>query len=70
MTGREFIKAVRKWARRRGIAVQLDTDHGKGSHATLHVGNRRTTIKYRRKEIGTSLLHAMCKQPGIDPDDL
>jgi len=70
MTGQEFIKAVRKWARQRDIAVELDTEHGKGSHAILRVGKRSTVIKDRRKELGKGLLHAMCKQLGIDPTEL
>jgi len=70
MTGNAFIKAVRKWARQRNVAVELDTEHGKGSHAILRVGDRRTVIKDRRKELGKGLLHAMCKQLGIDPADL
>jgi hypothetical protein len=38
--------------------VRLDEIKGKGSHAALYYGSRRTTLKDRRKEIGAGLLRA------------
>jgi len=68
VNGKEFIRKVRKLARQTGAQVQLDRAQGKGSHQTLAYGARRTTVK--SGEIGIGLLHAMCKQLGIDPKDL
>ena len=42
---------------------------GSGSHGTLYVGNRRTTVKDRKKEIGKGLLNKMLADLGIDRDD-
>lgn len=36
----------------------------------LFYGDRRTTLKDLKKEIGESLLHDMCRQLGIDKGDL
>lgn len=68
MNGDEFIRKVRKLARRKGVVIEVFKAHGKGSHQTLHYGGRRTTVK--KSEIGVGLFHAMCKQLGIEPDDL
>ena len=70
MTGREFIARVRRLARGNGIAVRFDRTRGKGSHGTLYYGDRHTVVKDRRKPLKTGTLRGMCKQLGIDPDDL
>lgn len=69
MNGYEFEKRVRKLARAYGVEVRF-TDHGKGSHGRLYIGERFTTLKDRRKEIGPGLLKAMCLQLGIRPSEL
>jgi mRNA interferase HicA len=70
MTGNELIRRLRRLGRERGIEVRLDELKGKGSHAALYYGRRRTTLKDRRKEIGPSLLRSMLRQLGLDPRDL
>jgi mRNA interferase HicA len=70
MTGNEFIRRLRRLGRERGIEVRLDELKGKGSHAALYYGRRRTTLKDRRKEIGPGLLRSMLRQLGLDPRDL
>ena len=70
VNGREFITRVRRLARRNGIAVRFDRTRGKGSHGTLYFGDRFTVVKDRRKPLKTGTLRGMCKQLGIDPNDL
>ena len=70
MNGREFIARARKLARRNGVAIRFDRTRGKGSHGTLYYGDCRTVVKDRGKPLKTGTLHGMCKQLGIDPDDL
>ena len=43
---------------------------GKGSHGTLHFGPTSTIVKDRKKELGAGLLRAMCKDLGIDPQEI
>jgi predicted RNA binding protein YcfA (HicA-like mRNA interferase family) len=50
--------------------MELVTRKGKGSHARLYVGDRFTTIKDRKKEIGPGLLAKMLRDLEIDPDEL
>lgn len=70
MTGAEFERRIRKLGRARGIAVHFDRRHGKGSHGTLHYGNRKTTLIDPRHEVGAGLLHAMLTQLGLIRSDL
>jgi mRNA interferase HicA len=51
MTGAEFIRAIRKLGRRRGVEVRFVTRRGKGSHGTLYWGDRKTIVKDRKKEL-------------------
>jgi mRNA interferase HicA len=52
------------------VSVSFDRGHGKGSHGRLYYGNRFTTLKDRKKEIGPSLLKAMLDQLGLTKTDL
>jgi mRNA interferase HicA len=67
MDGDEFIKKVKKYGKRNGVAVRFDCKQGKGSHGTLYCGNNKTTVK--GSEIGKGLLAAMLKQLGIDKEN-
>jgi mRNA interferase HicA len=70
LKGSEFLRKVRRLGRLRGIPVVFDAWHGAGSHGTLWLGEKATTLKDRKKEISRSLLKAMCDQLGISPKDL
>ncbi|MCX7363062.1 MAG: type II toxin-antitoxin system HicA family toxin [Alphaproteobacteria bacterium] len=61
---------MKRFGRSRGVAVVLDQTRGKGSHATLYYGARRTVVKDRRKEIGSGLLNAMLSQLGLTKKDI
>lgn len=69
MNGRQFLARVRKWARHRDLEVRFIASEGPGSHGTLYVGRRRTTVKDRRKGIGKGLLNKMLADLGIDRND-
>ena len=70
MNGNELIRRLRKIARRRGEAMTINQNRGKGSHATLSFGNRLTTIKDLKKEIGKGLHRSMLKDLGLDERDI
>ena len=50
--------------------MELVPFRGKGSHARVYFGDRFATIKDRRKELPKGLLRTMCRQLGIEPEDL
>ncbi|MGH7058926.1 MAG: hypothetical protein ACREFH_00965 [Stellaceae bacterium] len=70
MTGNELLRRLRRLGGARGVTVRLDEIKGKGSHAALYYGSRRTTLKDRRKEIGAGLLRTMLRQLGLDRRDI
>ncbi len=64
MSGTEFVRRAKRYARKLGLPFRFDPGAGKGSHGRLHVGGRFTTVP--RKELGKGLLAAMLKDLGID----
>ncbi len=70
MNGSELLKKLRKLAKQKGVDVRIEKHHGKGSHATLYFGGKRTTIKDRKKELGVGLLNSMLKDLGIEKDEI
>ncbi len=70
MTGKEFIRRVRRLARTRGVEFRFDKSRGKGSHGTLWFAGRHTIVKDRASEIGPGLLNKMLRDLGLTPGDL
>ncbi len=70
MKAGQFVRKIRRLARKRGVACRLDTRRGKGSHGTLFYGDRFTVVKDRKDELDPGLLHDMLKQLGLTKDDL
>jgi mRNA interferase HicA len=70
VTGAEFIRRIRRIARERKVEVRFEARKGKGSHGRLYYGNRFTTVKDRKKEIGSGLLQKMLADLGLSRDDL
>ena len=70
MIGAEFIRRVRKLGRKNGVVVDFVPVQGKGSHGALYYADQRTTVKDRKKDLSKGLFHAMCKQLGIDANEL
>jgi mRNA interferase HicA len=66
----EFKRKVWKLGKSRGIALAWDKAHGKGSHGTLSFGDKSTTLKDLKKELGIGLLKAMCDDLGITVEEL
>lgn len=70
MNGNELIKRLNRFGKPHGLKVRIAAARGKGSHARLYFGNRFTTIKDRRKEIGPGLLKSMLADLGVSRDDI
>jgi mRNA interferase HicA len=69
VTGKEFIRRVRRLARKRGVLVEVNKSAGKGDHRKLYFGSRRATLP-GLGELKTGTFHGLCKQLGIDPKEL
>jgi mRNA interferase HicA len=52
------------------MEVRFVTRRGKGSHGTLYLGDRKTIVKDRKKELSRGLVADMLRQLGLDPTDL
>lgn len=70
MKGDELIRKLKGLAKDRKLAFEYEPRRGKGSHGRLFLGDRFTTIKDPKKDIGRGLLHDMLRQPGVTEDDL
>ena len=70
MDGAELLRKLKRLGRLRNVEVVYDSRHGKGSHGRLYFGDRFTTMKDPKKEIGAGLLRAMLTQLGLEKDDL
>jgi len=70
VTGAEFIRRLRRLARTRQVAFDMNTRRGRGSHRIVYFGTQRTTVKDLKEELGRGLLRKMCNDLGIDPGDL
>jgi mRNA interferase HicA len=68
--GAELIWKLRRLANMRGVAFSYEPRHAKGSHGRLLFGDRLTTVKDPKKEIGPGLLHAILSQLGPTKNDL
>lgn len=70
MKGSEFLRRVRRLARRREWEFSWHPDHGKGSHGTLYLNGRLTTVRHLKDELTKGTLHAMLEQLDIELRDL
>jgi mRNA interferase HicA len=68
--GSEFLRKLHRLARRRNLRFQYDPGPGKGSHGRVWPEAESTILKDPKKELGTGLLRAMCRDLGIEPRDL
>lgn len=59
MKRKDALKIIRDAAKAKGLSVILDTKAGKGSHAKVTAGPRRTTMP---KKVSDALLKAILKQ--------
>ncbi len=64
----EFLRRLRRLARRRGL--ELSEEPGDGAHRKVRLGGRRTIVPMHKRDIPTGPWRAILKQLGLTPDDL
>ena len=67
MTGREFVRRARRYARKNGLAFDSDPSRGKGSHQMVYIGRCRTFVQHG--EIASKTLANMLKDLNINRRD-
>ena len=70
MNGHEFLKRLRRLGKTNGVNIRYDGKPGKGSHGRVYYGAAFTTIKDRKKEIGSGLFNKMLADLRLTKDDL
>ena len=70
MTERKFTVLIRRWPRRHNLEVRFNVSEEAGSHGTLWLRDRKTTVKDRKKETGPGLLAKTLDDLGIKKDEL
>ncbi len=63
----QLIRALRKYARKQGLAWDLDRKKGKGSHYWVQVGEYATTMQ---DDLNPGRVERILKQLKVDPGDL
>ena len=70
MTAQEFLRRLRKLARKRGLPLVVNASRGKGDHSRLKLGDKVSYLPGMKGEIRTGTLRAICHQLGIEEKDL
>lgn len=70
MDGREFIRRLRRLARRQGVECTVDPARGRGSHVRVTFAGRVSIVPQHSRDLPTGTLNAICRQLGIRRDDL
>ena len=70
MKGNEFIRKIKRLAKKRVIEAYVDKKRGKGSHVTLYFGERLTIVRNPSQELKTGTIKAMLKQLGLEENDI
>jgi len=68
--GAEFLRRLKRLARRRGWAFAWHPGLGKGSHGKVFMNGVQTTVCDPKREVKTGSLHGMLRQLGISAADL
>ncbi len=64
MTREALIRELRKLARQNGVAFEVETNRGKGSHYRVTYGDRQTTVK--SGELRPGYVDLIRKQLGVE----
>ena len=68
MMREQLLSALRRWCRRNGRTLRIDTIAGKGSHIKVYVGARATIVK--SGELSPLYVQVVLKQLGIRKDEI
>lgn len=64
----QLIRRLRRLARKTGAEFTVEPGRGKGSHYRATWNGRRTTVQ--SGELGPMQIDRICRQIGVDPEEL
>lgn len=65
MKGKQLIKKLR------ALGVEIETGRGKGGHVQARFNDKKAVIKtHGAKDLSNNYVKLVCKQLGINPEDL
>jgi hypothetical protein len=67
MTREQLLQALRRYARKTGQTLVVDTRKGKGSHYRVKLGGAVSTLQ---SDLNPARIARFLKQVGVDPADL
>ena len=68
MDRKKLIRRIRTLGREKGFNVEWVPKRGKGGHGTIYYGKNKTVLA--KREFSNALVRKICKQLGIDPEEL
>lgn len=68
MQREQFLRRLRRLARKHALAFEVDKSLGKGSHYRVRLAGRLTTVQ--SGDLSPGHVRRICEQLGIAPDDL
>lgn len=63
----QLIRALRRYAKDRGLRFEVDTKKGSGSHYRVRLGDKVSTLQ---KDLNPGRIERFLKQLGVTPADL
>lgn len=70
MNGKEFLRKLRRYAKRNGLVVIYNPRRGKGGHGRILIGQNFTGIPALTHEIGPGLLGKMLRDLRLNKEEL
>lgn len=67
MTREQLLRALRRYARKRGLELVVDRSKGNGSHYRVKLDGRVSTLQ---DKLGPGRIERFLRQIGIEPADL
>ncbi|GJD65200.1 hypothetical protein MPEAHAMD_5387 [Methylobacterium frigidaeris] len=68
MERKQFLRALKRYCRKNGLRYDWNSDEGKGSHGTVYVGNRKSTVP--DADLPRYYINDILSQLGVGPDAL
>lgn len=66
MERKQFLRTLKRYCRKNGFRYEWSSTEGKGSHGTVHVGDRKSVVP--DADLPRHYINAILSRLGVDPD--